>query len=200
MPAIPRDRLWNIATAAGVVLLLALGWMVLIGPAYDEAASIDREAETTEDRVVDLQRRLAQLRQQNQDLARYQQQLATDRQALPTQPALADLLRQIQAAGAASGTTMVGLIVGASTQTATAGGSVESLPVTVTVDGSAAQVAGFLDQMQRVQPRAVLINSMNAVPKDESGSFAGAVTLTLTMQIFVAPTSSQSQQPVPAGA
>ncbi|MBT8224470.1 MAG: type 4a pilus biogenesis protein PilO [Dactylosporangium sp.] len=180
------DRLWAIAGAAAALLLLALGWFVLIGPKYEEAVDVHDQASVAETQVGVLERRLVELRQQNRDLQQYQERLTTDRQALPTTPALADFLRQLQAAGSATSVTVSGLIVGAPSTLTAAGNQVFSLPITLTVDGRTDGLTGFLDELQLVRPRAVLITSINAIPQGQAGSFTDTVTLTVTLQAFVA--------------
>ena len=58
--------------------------------------------------------------------------------------------------------------------------------------GGAGPLDRFLDQLQRVQPRAVLIGSVSAVT-DPAGAPTGTATLTLTMQVYLAP--SMAGQP-----
>lgn len=69
---------------------------------------------------------------------------------------------------------------------------VYALPITATVSGSASALSRFLDQLQAVQPRAVLISSisMSSATNGTTGSAPqDAYTLQLTMQAFVAPAS-----------
>lgn len=180
------DLLWRGGGLAGVVILSLVGWFVFIGPAYEEGGQIGQEATTSEEKVGTLQRRLVELRQQDADLQTYLDRLAANRQALPTVSAMAAFLRQLQTSAAQTQVTVVGLIVGAASDTIAAGTAVKSLPLTLTVDGDTAQLIAFVEWLQRNGPRAVLIYSASAVPKDQTGSFAGIVTLTLTMRAFVA--------------
>jgi Tfp pilus assembly protein PilO len=66
---------------------------------------------------------------------------------------------------------------------------VYALPITATVTGSATALAKFLDQLQAVQPRAVLISSIGLSAGDNHVLSGDTFTLQLTMQAFVAPTS-----------
>lgn len=81
---------------------------------------------------------------------------------------------------------------------------VYALPITADVSGTPAQLAAFLTQLQAVQPRAVLISQIdlkaasdNAAAKKSSRTTA---TLSLTMQAFVAPTSSAEAAQLAAAA
>ena len=67
-----------------------------------------------------------------------------------------------------------------------------ALPLTAQVSGTNAHLSDFLDQLQRVQPRAVLITQLQLAPSvvSSGANASGPVTLQLTMQVFVAPTSA----------
>jgi hypothetical protein len=71
--------------------------------------------------------------------------------------------------------------------------------MTASVTGSSKALDNFLEQLQAVQPRAVLITQIGestGTAGAGAGSGSGATTLQLTMQAFVSPASA----PVPAGA
>ena len=81
---------------------------------------------------------------------------------------------------------------------------VYALPITADVSGTPAELAAFLTQLQAVQPRAVLISQIdlkaatdNAAGKKSTRNLA---TLSLTMQAFVAPTSSAEAAQLAAAA
>jgi hypothetical protein len=62
---------------------------------------------------------------------------------------------------------------------------VYALPVSLNVTGPTAKVNPFLDQLQQVQPRAVLIGSVNFAPSSAAGLDRSSVTINL--QAFYAP-------------
>jgi hypothetical protein len=67
-----------------------------------------------------------------------------------------------------------------------------ALPITADVSGSPAALGRFLDQLQRVQPRAVLITQLTekaATSAQNGHAVGGSTSLTLSMQAFVAPAS-----------
>jgi hypothetical protein len=77
-----------------------------------------------------------------------------------------------------------------------------SLTTTVQLSGSPENLIRFLDQLQNVQPRAVLITQVQE-SSGANGTVAGAgrgtTTLQLTLQAFVAPpASAMSTAPTPA--
>jgi hypothetical protein len=63
---------------------------------------------------------------------------------------------------------------------------ISAYPITLTVVGTQAKLNTFLDQLQRTLPRAVLVNSVNAVPTDGDKSLDGKVSMTVTMNAFAA--------------
>jgi cell division protein FtsB len=74
-------------------------------------------------------------------------------------------------------------------QPASAVSSVYSISIGATVSGSTANLDNFLEQLQVVQPRAVLITqiSESSASVAAGGPASGGTTLQLTMQAFVSP-------------
>src|SRR5690349_5595156 len=99
----PVDRLWLTAGVVIAVVLLAIGWFLFIGPQLTKAHSLRDQASETQQQVTVLRRRLVELRQQNEDLPRYQAQLLADQQALPGTAASSDFLRVLQTLGDRTG-------------------------------------------------------------------------------------------------
>jgi Tfp pilus assembly protein PilO len=196
MRGIPVDRLWLIGGAVGAVLLVVVAWFLVIGPQNAETNSLNDQAATAEVRLVSLKQRLAELQKQSADLPRYEAERAKDRQALPTTSAMSDFLRELQSIGDITGVVVSGLTVGNPASAPGVKGQIQALPVTVTATGPGGKVNEFLDQLQQVQPRAVLITSANVTATDPSGGFGGLVGVMLSLQVFVAPaTASASAQP-----
>ena len=85
-----------------------------------------------------------------------------------------------------------------------AGVRVYALPITADVSGTPAELAAFLTQLQSVQPRAVLISQIDlkAASDNAAGKKSSRITatLSLTMQAFVAPTSSAEAAQLAAAA
>jgi Tfp pilus assembly protein PilO len=194
-----HNRLWLIGGALGAVALLAVGWFFLINPQHERASSLREKAAAEELKVVSLRHRLAELKQQKNNLSEYEGQLARDRQALPKTSGLSDFLRELQAAGDHTGVSVSGVIVGAPNEASAGSGVVFALPISLNVSGTVAQLSSFLDQLQRVQPRAVLIMTANAASADQGGTLSGQVNLGLTLQAFVAsadaPTTAATPSP-----
>ncbi|MGI5169964.1 type 4a pilus biogenesis protein PilO [Spirillospora sp. CA-253888] len=193
-PLTGHGRLWPVGGALAALALLAGGWLTVIGPQNAEVGGLDRQTDGVRSRAADMERRLARLQTQNADLPRYQERLARAREALPGSSAMADFLRQLQSASHASGASVGGVTVGPATTATAAGVAVRALPVTLTVSGTANAQGLFLRQIQEVQPRAVLITSVNVVPKDGR---SGRDDLSLGLQVFALPGGGASR-PSPA--
>jgi Tfp pilus assembly protein PilO len=175
------DKIWTAGGVLGAVVLLALGWFFFIGPQYAEAASLEEQRIQAEVRLTAQQRKLAELRRQNEDLPQYRAQLDRARAALPATPGTSDFLRELQTAGQEAGVSVTGLTIGGRMDVPETAGAVYAFPVALTVVGPVPALEGFLNHLQQVQPRAVLIRNAN-VTTDNSGT-----SLTLSLQIFVAP-------------
>jgi Tfp pilus assembly protein PilO len=110
MPSRHADKIWTAGGVLGAAVLLALGWFFFIGPQYAEAASLDEQVVQAQLRLTTQQKKLAELRQQNEDLPQYRAQLERLRQALPPASASSDFLRGLQAAGERASVTVSGLL------------------------------------------------------------------------------------------
>jgi Tfp pilus assembly protein PilO len=181
------DRLWMLGGAVGVALLVAIGWLGLVKPANDEADALREQTAVSEVQLIALHKRLGDLRQQEAAKATYAAELKRNQQALPAGTGMPDFLRQLQTAATAVGLQVTGVDVGAPAQEQGSGIAVWSLPVTLTVAGAVTEVGPFLDQVQRIQPRAALVQQTNVTSAAENGAKAEDVTATLTMKVFVAP-------------
>jgi Tfp pilus assembly protein PilO len=184
MPTRHADKIWMAGGALGAVVLLALGWFFFIGPQYAEASSLDEQVVQAQLRLTSQQKKLAELRQQNEDLPQYKAQLERLRRALPSASASSDFLRDLQAASERAEVNVEGLTIGARAEVPGTGGTTFALPVSLTVEGKVAGLEGFLNEVQQVQGRAALIRSTNFTAD------ANGTTLTLNMHIFVTASDS----------
>jgi Tfp pilus assembly protein PilO len=189
------DRFWMIGGAVAAALLAALAWFVFIQPQRGETAQAAEQAAEAQVRVGTLQHRLADLRAQNENLPRYESELRRNRLALPTTPASTDLLRQVQEAGETSGATVDALVVGTGNATDVGGAMIARMMINIIAEGTPESIRLFLDQLQLVQPRAVLITNTNLGP----GAKKGTLRLSLSLLAFFAPVPTGAPAP-PAGA
>jgi Tfp pilus assembly protein PilO len=187
--AIRADRLWLAGGALGVVALFLAGYLIVIGPQRSQVSSLRDQETAAQLNITALSHKLSELQEQNGNLDQYRAALGRDQKALPSVAATTDFLRELQSAGDATRVLVTGMVVGAPTAAKAAGAEIVQLPVTLTATGQPGQVRDFLDQLQRVQPRAVLITTANTVPAKDSPDLSQMVDLTLTFQMFIAPAS-----------
>lgn len=219
VPRSQVERLWFVGGGLVAFVMLLVGYFFFISPQRSDTASVNGQASTVQQQNVALQARLDALRQQSKNLPRYQAELAQLKLALPSESGISDFVRTLQSLGNATLTDVQSLTVGApapviapaaaaptetSDPTATAATptsdttvpqtiapSAYSLTITANVTGTASALSKFLDQLQSVQPRAVLVSNVNLTGGTSSGGTGGngAYTLTVTMKAFVAPAS-----------
>jgi Tfp pilus assembly protein PilO len=220
MPPSSQERLMLIGGGLCAFVMVLIGYFFVIGPQRDSTSIVSGQVAAAHDQTSLLQKRIDALTKQTKDLPKYQADLVLARLALPSTSGLPDFLRALQSIGNASLANVTSLTVGppkdvtsvagaAPSAAATAaaptvsgapsagavpaGPHVYALPITVQVSGSSAQLGEFLEQLQSVQPRAVLVSQItigSGSPGGTSGSRASANTMQLTMQAFVAPASA----------
>ena len=226
--SVPRssvERLWLIGGGTVALLLTVIAYFFFISPQRSETDSVRSEVSDAGARNALLQQKLNQLRQQNQDLSRYQAEEQAARKALPSSTDVSDFIRSLQSLGGSTGTNVISVTVGnpvpftaspvggaaapsasASSPAASASPSaaprtsgVYGMAISAQVTGSAANLTRFIDQLQNVQPRAVLVTSITETTgtTTTTGSTAapgsGVTTLAIGMTAFVA-----SAAPAPA--
>jgi Tfp pilus assembly protein PilO len=178
------DRLWVIGGVVVAVALALISWFFLISPKYAEASDVHRQTEDTEVQIAVLNKRIAELDKQKSKLPQYRAALKASQNALPSDSGVPDLLRQLQTVGDDLDVNVTGVTV--NNAVAQEGvPNVYSLPIALTLNGTAANLGKFLSQLQQTQPRAVLINSMAVT------SEAGKVSISLSLQAFVAVPAGQ---------
>jgi Tfp pilus assembly protein PilO len=223
MPKTQVERMWVIAATIVGFFLLLIGYVMFVSPQNSKTSSAHSQVSAAEAVNHRLQARIADLRNQTKNLAQYQAQLQAAELALPTTSGLPDFLRTLQSIGNATLTTVSSLTVGApadvttiagasrtgsanpASTTAGAGGlRIYSLPINAQVTGTIGALDKFLTQLQTVQPRAVLISQLaESSAGSASGSSSSGITgvsLQLTMQAFVAPSSAAERAQLSAAA
>lgn len=179
------DRLWQLGGAVCAAAVLAFGWLFFIRPEYQEADDIRTQVDDANVQVAAQRQKLSQLRKDNEHLAEYRARLAADLAALPATDSAAALLRELQIAGELTGVTVSGVTVGTAVSVPASRETVRALPVSLTVAGPAAKINPFLDQLQRIQPRALLIRSVNLAPSAAEGA-GDRTNVTINLQAFYA--------------
>ena len=175
------NLLWLVSGLALIVLVVVSGWFTVISTKLADAdAARDQAGETTA-RVAQLRGELAKLAAENEKLDTYTAEVATYQAALPSEPAVPAFLTALQNAGTRVDVRVSGLTV-AGPEQSKALSTAWQLPISLTAEGTAANLSRFLVQLQDVQSRAVLIKSANLATSAE-----GSMSLALSLTAFVAP-------------
>jgi Tfp pilus assembly protein PilO len=184
-------RVWMIAGAAAIVLLIVAGWFLLISPKFTKADDVRTQIDDTDTQLIGLRKKIAGLEAQKARLSTYKAALQANQQALPSTPAVPDFLRQLQDAGSATRVKVNGVSVAPPAQVTGVAG-VWQLPITLTAQGDPNNLGAFLNQLQAVQPRAVLVQTANLTQSAGTGAsdasgYSGKASLNLSLFAFVAP-------------
>ncbi|GGS74918.1 hypothetical protein GCM10010156_37160 [Planobispora rosea] len=180
------DRVWILGGILVAAVLLAVGWFFFISPQHEETDTMRAEAESTQVRAATLRSRLAELSQENVNLPKYRAELKAARQALPTTAQSEGFLDQLRQAGEAATVSVDGINIGGATEVTAGDVKMHALPVAVTATGSTAGLDTFFEQLQRVQPRAVLIDNVTIDGRGEESQTSEMWSLVVNMNIFVA--------------
>jgi Tfp pilus assembly protein PilO len=214
MPKTQSEKAW-----LGVGLLVALvvaviGYFFFIGPQRSTTSDVEGQVSSAQSQNDSLQVRINSLDAQNRKLSTYRAALKRAQLALPTTSDLPNFLRTLQSIGNATLVDVTTLAVGdptlvggdgtagsSSTPTTPAsnapttpsGPQIFALPITAQITGSLKALTNFLGQLQSVQPRAVLVNSIT-LGGDAAGASSSTPTLDVALQAFVAPGSAVETQ------
>jgi Tfp pilus assembly protein PilO len=192
-----RDRLWLLGGLIVALILVLVAWQFMIKGQHDQTDSVRNSIATADQQVTTTTNRLNALRADSVNLDKYKAALAADQQALPSDTALPAFVRELQAAAVATSMGIVQLQVGqpaavvsGSTSTATSAGGpqVYSVTINVVATGAVDNATAFINQLQAVQPRAILMTTVSESPGSTGGN---AVQLSLTFNAFVAPTDGK---------
>lgn len=106
---------WSLGTAGLCVAMAAGGWFGLVAPQQAQAAASRELTVAAQEQNSSLEIRIAQLEQEFVDLPTRQAELAAIKQALPEEPALAPLIREVDRRGADTGVVVDSLTAGVPT-------------------------------------------------------------------------------------
>lgn len=162
--ALSTTTAWSLGTAGLCVALSAASWFLVIDPERAEAATSREQTVAVQQNNAALVEEIDRLKEQFADLPSKQAELAAIRQALPDQPAMSSLVRDLSAAAADSGLQFDSVTTGAAT---------------ALVDPAAAVVApGSTDEGAPAEPTGTESEPAGADPADgvpvEGGEDAAA--------------------------
>jgi len=107
-----QTRKWVAATVAVVLVVFAAGWFFLVSPKRSEAAGLTSQQQQQQDANAALRTKLQMLRSQSQGLAEQRRRLAAATAALPDDPRLPDLVRELTGNARRAGVDLVSIAPG----------------------------------------------------------------------------------------
>ncbi|GAB2598077.1 hypothetical protein Aab01nite_73890 [Paractinoplanes abujensis] len=177
MDARRTDRIWLIGGIVAIVIIVAAAWLLAISPKFAEADTVQTEADDTVIQLTKLKKDVAALKEQDAKKTTYQAQLDTLVKNLPETYGQPAFIRSLKDAGTRSGVEVTVLSAGTTLQSGTVATAAE-MPLAVTASGTAANMSRFLTQMQQIQPRAVLVSTINLGAGEDEAQVSASLTLT----------------------
>lgn len=195
-----KAQTWIGGTALVCVLIVVAGWFLLITPQRAEAADLRDQTVSAAQVNSQMEQRIAQLKADFAELPKHEAELAAIRLAMPEDPQLAALTRDLQALSTSSGVTLMSIAPGgltavlspapvapaAAPDPAAAGSDasdpaagtgvnpgLSELPVSVDVVGSFEAAEAFLDGLQTDIARRYLVDGLTVVAEKPSAAAAG---------------------------
>lgn len=189
-----KDRMWLLGGVVVMLLLAAGSWFLLIAPKNAETDDVRSSAADASAQLIVLKHQVAALKTESAKLASYKSQLKTNQKALPPTSGVPDFLRQLQDSGTAVNIEISNISVGAP-EVSKAVSSVFELPISLSAVGAAADMSAFLNRLQQVQPRAVLLKSVGLT--DSTAVATGASeTASISLLAFVSPPAGSGKPTV----
>ena len=188
---------WAALGVAAVLAVLALGWVLLVGPQRSAAAELRATAEQQRQANARARTALSVLEAQARDLPEQRARLQKIMTQIPADPAQPALVRLLRDASSQAGVELLSLEPGAAAAaTAAAPGSsstapaLQVLPLTTRVSGSYFDVEQYVALLEKA-PRALRVISVQVEPgEDPVGGrrqTAGTpLVATVTAEAFVA--------------
>ena len=173
------ERLWLIGGLFGIAVIVAAAYLLAIKPVYTKKDEHRKSAGDSQVTLVGLKRDLAKLENNYKNRAAHTAAMTAMQGHLPDNYDIPNLVRALHVSDKATGTVVSAIGVGAPTKVTTLP-TVVSVPITLTVTGAPANIGKFLDRLQTIQPRAVLINSISI----DQGDAAGRESLTMLLEAF----------------
>lgn len=170
------DRLWLLGGLIAIVLIVLAAYLLAIKPIYADKADKEGQVEDQNVVLVQLKHQLADLTAKARNQATYTAQLNAKRAALPESYDVPNYLRALQASESAVTFKVSAISDGVPTKVDESD-SILSVTITLTASGTQANLSRFLNRLQNVQSRAVLVRSVNLT----SGADSQA---TITIEAF----------------
>lgn len=211
MRRLRAPRIWLVGGALVATLLVALSWLMLIGPKLSEAHDLYAQSAASRQQNDVLRAKTSSLKSKSTKVTRYTSALKAALASLPYDSGLPAFTRQLSSQGKANDVNVTSVVVGGVTPVVSAA-PVEgatgtapttaapattdtqgafSLAVTVESRGSLKNQLAFLRTVRTVGPRQVLITATQISPGTgaKESSVDRAAILATQLTIFVAPQS-----------
>lgn len=207
------DRVWLGGGALLALMVLLVAWFAVISPELTATGDITDQTVAAQTQNTVAQTKLTKLRSDFANMPTLTATLRQAREALPSGSGLPDFTRQLTTEAATAGVTMKSLTTStpvlatspnaaatAAAQAAatpaaggasSAAGVLLAIPVTVVVEGSLEGHRALLRAVQVDGPRRALLTSVVVAPATgaATASVTAATTMTMQLQVFVAPLS-----------
>jgi Tfp pilus assembly protein PilO len=182
-------RVALVAMAAAVLLVVLVGWFALVAPKSSKAADLQARTENVRLQLIDTQRFLHS--SAGRESARQLERLT---RAVPAEPRMSAILRQLTQASRSAGVRITGVTPAAFVSTT--GG--QAIPLTVTAEGHYFRLKKFIHLVRaaalvgtdsiRVSGRLLAIDSLefsNSGTGSSGSGTSGLITATLAVDAFV---------------
>jgi Tfp pilus assembly protein PilO len=170
------DRIWMLGGLFGIIVLVVAAYLLAIKPIYADKADKQGQADDQEMTLVTLKTQLAQLKAKAKDQATYTAQLNAKTAAMPDSYDIPNYLRALQTSGTAVTVGVSDISVGAPVKVI-GSSEVISVPINLTATGTPVNLGRFIDRLQNVQSRAVLITSVSLSAGTSANSMSAALTV-----------------------
>jgi Tfp pilus assembly protein PilO len=186
-----KTRQWAIMTAVAVLVVFAAGYFLLVKPPQNKTKSLNSQAAAQDATNQGIETQIASLESEEKGLTAEQRELNKFSTQVPADLSEPSLIIQLTHAAAVAGVNLISITPGAtaavtaSTSTSTdlttpaaSTGTLESLPVSLGVIGTYANMEMFFQQLQKM-PRALLVGSWSLCPMTgSSGSTTSGASCT----------------------
>jgi hypothetical protein len=186
-----RSRLWTAGTAAVVVVVLLVGWLLVIGPKRSDAAELRDQAASQADQNKATAAQIKQLEADQEKLPAQNARIAAIKEQIPESPELPQLIRMLSAAGNGHSVSVEGISPGEITELTGVDG-VSYIPLDVVAHGRFSELKAFLADLEPSDPqlkdRAFLVSGFTLrefEEQEEEGTVTDPDLLTLELQARV---------------
>jgi hypothetical protein len=168
----------------GVVLVLALWWMLLWSPAQEELASVEASIEDVQAQQLVARSRITALEGVREQAPQLQAELAAGESVIPRDTSLPGAVRQLQQASEEAGLTMVSVAPARPEPVEGGPTGLYSMGLTSEVRGTYFQVIDMLRRLEdpAISPRGLDWNSTTITIDEEAG--APNLIVVLTGEMF----------------